>query len=116
MPKQNKLQGMIGLAKRAGKVVAGTPMVCEAVRKQKAKLVLLSENATENAKKKVQNCCDFYHIPYHITSFSTEELAHIIGKSSVIASVAVIDASFATAIDAFFSDDAKESQKKHQEV
>jgi ribosomal protein L7Ae-like RNA K-turn-binding protein len=116
MPEQNKLQGMIGLAKRAGKVVAGTPMVCEAVRKKKAMLVLIADDATENAKKKVQNCCDYYHIPYHKTSFSTADLAHMIGKSSVIAAIAVADSSFAGAIGAFFPLDAKESQKKHQEV
>jgi hypothetical protein len=40
----------------------------------------------------------------------------MIGKSSVIAAIAVADSSFAGAIGAFFPLDAKESQKKHQEV
>ncbi len=98
MPEQNKLQGMIGLAKRAGKVVAGTPMVCEAVRKGKAQIVLIASDATENANKKVKNCCTHYQIPFESTSFTTDLLAHIIGKSGVIAAIAITDASFADAI------------------
>ncbi len=98
MPDVKKLQGMIGLAKRAGKISQGTPMVCESVRKKKAQLVLLAADASDNAVKKVSNCCNHYQVACERTSFSCDELAHIIGKDGLIAAVAVCDASFASAI------------------
>ncbi len=98
MPDTKKLQGMIGLAKRAGKIAQGTPMVCEAVRTKKAQLVLIATDASENAVKKVSNCCAYYQVACERISFSCDELAHIIGKSGLIAAVAVCDASFAGAI------------------
>lgn len=42
----------LGLANRARKLISGEELVVREVRKQKAKLVLLASDASENTKKK----------------------------------------------------------------
>ncbi len=90
--------GMLGLAKRAGKLILGGEMVCDAVRKKKAKLVLLAENASANTQKKVQNCCAFYQIPCRILPIPTDILAQALGKEGLVAAVAVTDVNFKNAL------------------
>ncbi len=96
--KIQKQCGMLGLAMRAGKLILGGEMVCEAVRKKKAKLVLLAKDASANTKKKVQNCCTYYQIVCQSLPLSTETLAHALGKESLVAAVAVTDDNFKKAL------------------
>ncbi len=96
---QNKLCGMIGLAKRAGALITGAPLVCEAVRgKTPPKIVLLASDAAENSCKRVANCCAYYHVGCVKIDVTTEALAHAIGKRGFVSAVAIADENFAAAI------------------
>lgn len=57
-----KLPGMIGLAKRAGKLVSGTDTVMRLIRSGKAKMVLLDRGASENSKKQITDKCETYKV------------------------------------------------------
>ncbi len=61
----NKAYGMIGMAMKAGKVVSGEFATEKAVKAGKAALVIVSETASENTKKKFRNMCDYYRVPLH---------------------------------------------------
>jgi ribosomal protein L7Ae-like RNA K-turn-binding protein len=88
--------GMLGLAKRAGKTVLGTDMICEKMRaKKKPVLVLASREASEATRARLQQKCNFYNIPYCEVDVSTEKLGSICGCSGLAAAVAVTDAGFA---------------------
>ena len=50
---QNKVYSMIGLAMKAGKLTSGEFSVEHAVKAGKAALVIVSETASENTKKKI---------------------------------------------------------------
>ena len=90
---------MIGLARKAGKTVCGTPLICLALRKEKAPLlVLVSTGASEGTKNKLRFKCEFYRVPYTLIDCPTAELAHIVGKTGEIAAVAITDENFAKAI------------------
>ena len=52
-----KVLSYIGLATRARKSVSGEFSVENSVRKGKAKLVVVSEEASENTKKKIRSLC-----------------------------------------------------------
>ena len=58
----SKVQGMIGLCIRAGKVSYGSDGVKKAIRTKKAKLVLLSDNASERCKKDINDICIYYNV------------------------------------------------------
>ncbi len=97
----NKGFSMIGLATRAGKTVAGEFSVEKAVRQQKAKLVIVSEDASDNTKKLFRNKCSYYGIPY-IVSGSRSELGRASGNRERV-SIAVLDEAFSKSIIQIFN-------------
>ena len=64
---------LVGLAAKAGKVVSGEFATEKAVKSQKASLVLIAEDASENTKKKFRDMCTYYQVPLYIIG-SKEEL------------------------------------------
>ena len=93
----NKAYGMIGMAMKAGKLASGEFATEKAVKSGKAALVIVSESASENTKKKFRNMCEYYEVPVYFFG-SKEELGHAIGKE-FRASLAVLDPGLAKAIE-----------------
>ena len=60
-------------------------------------MVIVSEAASENTKKKFRNMCDYYQVPIYFFG-EKEELGHAIGKE-FRASLAVLDDGLAKAIE-----------------
>ena len=90
---------MLGFARRAGKTVIGTEMICRMMPKKGCvKLVVISSGASDSTKKKLTVKCDFYRIPSVVAEIDTEHLASLLGKSGAVAAVAVTDDSFAEQI------------------
>jgi len=58
----NKIEGLIGLARKAGKLIVGTDSVIDQIRKNKVSLVLILNDASENTKKKLHDKCAFYGV------------------------------------------------------
>ena len=76
---KNKVLTYLGLATRAGKTVSGEFSVEKSLKQRKARLVVVSEEASENTKKKVRNMCEYRKIPLYF--FGTgEELGRACGK------------------------------------
>lgn len=85
----NKVYSMLGLSMRAGKVKSGEFATLEAIRKKTARLVIVSNDASDNTKKQFQDKCKYYDVP--IAFFGDKEsLGHAIGKD-VRTSLAVTD-------------------------
>ncbi len=84
----------LGLCARARKLVIGTPMVCDALRHGgKAPIVAVLEAAdtSANTHARLISKCAYYRTPLYRITLTTEELAHAIGKSGVVAAVGVTD-------------------------
>ncbi len=82
----NKDLQFLGIAAKAGKIISGSLSVELGIKKREAYLVIISEDASENTKKKFSDKCSYYKVDYIIYG-KMEELGRIIGKSerSVIA-------------------------------
>lgn len=92
-----KLLNMLGLAKRAGKISAGT-FICEkSIKSNTAKLVVLARDASENTKKSITNSCEFYNTRL-IEISDMDSLGHSIGAKAPRAVITVNDNNFAKAI------------------
>lgn len=91
--KGNKVLPLLGLAKKAGKIASGEFSTEAAVKSGKAHLVLVSEEASENTKKKFHNMCAHYEVPICFYG-KKEELGKCIGQE-FRASLAVTDPGFA---------------------
>lgn len=98
---QAKLMSTIGLCARARKLVMGTPMVCEALRKG-GKIpilaVLEASDTSANTHGKLVSKCAYYQKPLYRLPVTTEELAHAIGKSAAVAAVGVTDSDLLRAL------------------
>lgn len=92
----NKVLSLIGLATRAGKTVSGEFSTEKSVKSQKAFLVIIAEDASENTKKKFRNMCSFYQVPCYFLS-DKESLGRCMGKE-YRASLALEDENFSKAI------------------
>ena len=92
----NKITSMIGLATRAGKTEAGEFSVESAVKKGKAHLVIISEEASDNTKKLFLNKCKYYQIPCFVYG-KKHELGESTGNKER-ASIAVTDKGFSKTI------------------
>ena len=91
---QAKLLSTLGLCARARKLVMGTPMVCEALRKggkTPILAVLEAADTSANTHGKLVSKCAYYQKALYRLPATTEELAHAIGKRAAVAAVGVTD-------------------------
>lgn len=92
----NKVLSLVSLATKAGRTVSGEFSTEKAVKSRNAFLVIVAEDASDNTKKKFRNMCDFYSVPIYFYG-DKDLLGHAMGKE-FRASLAIIDAGFATGI------------------
>ena len=97
-----KFGSLLGIAKKAGKVISGTALVTDGIRSGSPgkcpAAVFLSSDASDNTKKRIENCCTYYEIPLHHITLTCAELGAYIGKSGSISSVGITDRGLADAL------------------
>ena len=87
---------MIGLAKRAGKIVTGAEICEAAVKKGKSKLIIIAGDISENGRKAIPATCRYYKVKY-IEYADKSQLGNFTG-SAERAVVSVNDKGFAETI------------------
>jgi ribosomal protein L7Ae-like RNA K-turn-binding protein len=89
---QEKWISFLGLANRAGKLVTGEELVIKEIQRKKLKLVLLSDDASNNTKKTILNKSSFYQVPVKMVP-DRYTLGKAIGKEARVV-VGVTDIGF----------------------
>lgn len=92
-----KILGLIGIARRAGKITFGFDAVMQDVFKGRAKGVFLSSDASERTATKVHDACDEYKTRLTGLEVTKSQLGAAIGRSDT-AVIAVLDKSLADRI------------------
>lgn len=87
----NDASGILGLAKRSRKVSTGDT-VFKKLRAKEVRLLILAEDIGDNAKKKLQDKCAFYDVPY---VFMNGDLMNLAIGDRNRKSVAILDEGFA---------------------
>lgn len=87
MINNNKVLSLLGLAKRANKVVTGQDIVLKNVRNNKVNLVFVASDSGKNTLKKFTDKCNFYQIDID-TTFSKQDLSDAIGSKRSIIGIA----------------------------
>lgn len=77
----NKIYGLLGLARRAGKISFGTESAKETIEKNKAKLVIVAEDCSDRTKKNFELMCKNQNIPIREYG-NIEELSKCIGQNN----------------------------------
>ncbi|MCC6094165.1 MAG: ribosomal L7Ae/L30e/S12e/Gadd45 family protein [Eubacterium sp.] len=101
-----KARFMISLSMKAGRIAAGSFAAENAVRTGKAALILVSQDASANTKKKFHDMAAYRHIPIH-EFLTKEELGALIGKGER-SSVVITDPGLAREIHRLFEADVQE--------
>ena len=87
---------LLGLARRAGKLLLGAPLIFAAMHKGKPPfLVIAAADASAPSQKKLRTQCEFYRVPLFISPYTKEALSHAVGKAGLLSAVAVTDAALA---------------------
>lgn len=90
----NRFLSMLGLCRKAGAIIIGTPMVTESLPKGKVKVVFYACDASGNTEKKITDKCKFYGVECIRTKFSSSELSDAIGKSGAVCALGITDKNF----------------------
>lgn len=104
----DRFLSLLGMARRSGKISLGHDAVISSVVKNKAKLVIISSEASERLKKEMSHACSYggKNIPILITSYTTAELSNAVGSKAAVMSLD--DEGFAKAAQDKISTDRKE--------
>lgn len=93
---ENKIYQMLALSNKARKLVAGEFTCKQTVLAQKAYLIIVATDASDNTKKLFKDKTAYRKIPY-VEWGTKERLGQILGKE-IRAVVAILDIHFATRI------------------
>ena len=100
----NKFLFMLGLCRRAGKLITGTDLVTKSLPSKKAYLVIYTSDASKNTEKKVTDKCSYYGVECVKSSFSSLEISSAIGKNGAICTLGITDLNFASELKALITD------------
>lgn len=92
----DKILGMLGMAKKAGRVVSGVYLCKKAIKSGESCLIIIASDNSENTKKPIKNSCKYYKVDY-IEYSDAEAIGKCIGGGKK-AVVSVNDQNFAEAI------------------
>ena len=96
MLNREKLTGLLGLARRAGKLAAGSDAVENGLRHQKVQAIILAEDAARSTTEKFEKASAKHGVPL-LRALSRDELGKLMGRET-LAVLGVNDPSFAQAI------------------
>ena len=94
----DKFLSLLGMARRSGRVSLGHDAVIGSIVRNKAKLCVLSKEASERLQKEIQHACTYENknIPLIITDYTLLELSSAVGSKAAV--ISVDDECFAKAL------------------
>ena len=89
----DRLLSFLGICRRAGKLVVGNDPVKESIETDKALLVVIASDISQNTLKKIRPVIEESQVPCYYAVRTKDELSFSIGKTCAI--LAVTDKGFA---------------------
>ncbi|MBR2417826.1 MAG: ribosomal L7Ae/L30e/S12e/Gadd45 family protein [Clostridia bacterium] len=101
----DKFLNLLGMARRGGKLSLGHDAAISSIVKNKAKLCIISSEASERLKKEMSHACSFEDkdIPVLITKYETLTLSKAIGSKAAV--ITVDDEGFAKTLQIRYNED-----------
>ena len=98
--KTDKFLSMLGLSRRAGKVIIGTPLVTSTLPSGKVKIVFYTSDASENTKKRITDKCKFYNTNCIMVEIASEKIGKMVGMNAPVCVIGVTDDNFSKQLNA----------------
>ena len=83
----DRLLSLLGLCRRAGKIVIGADPVIDSVLNGKSYVVLMAKDFSHNSKKSVEKACNTGNVEAKVISRTKEELSLAIGKFCAVVAI-----------------------------
>ena len=102
--REKKLLSTLGLCVRAGKVIFGVPMICDAMRRSgmgRPVAVFEAADTSENTHKRLSDKCEYYKIKRIRLECDGVTLAAALGKTSSLGAVAVTDEKMSAMVEKY---------------
>lgn len=93
----NKLLSMLGICNKAGKLVMGKDKTIEAIKKNKARLVILASDLSIKTSKDIINEAKENDVKIENSNVSMNEISHVFSRVSGI--ICILDNGFAKKIE-----------------
>ena len=84
---------------KTGKLVLGSKNVIKLLLNGTAKLIILSDNCSNEVKEKIVYYCKLADVPYHIAEASGLDMGAACGKPFTVSALAVIEQGDSTILD-----------------
>lgn len=103
---EKKLLSALGMATRAGTLIFGVPMICEALGSHRQgakypKIVFEACDSSENTHKRISDRCTYYNVRHIRLEIDGGTLASALGKISSLAAVALTDDNFCRLVEKY---------------
>ncbi len=89
----DRLLSLVGLCRRAGKIVLGNDSVIDSINSRKAKLVIVASDCSKNTAKGVLSTAHRNNVCAHIAPYTKDDISLAVGKYTAVLSI--IDDGFA---------------------
>ncbi len=99
-----KLSGLLGMAKRAGRLVVGFDAAVASVTNRESDTLLLASDSSPKTEKECRFCADTHGALVCVLPLDKAALSAAIGAHKPVAVIAVTDRGFAGAIRSHCSD------------
>ncbi len=83
----DKLLSLLGLCRRAGKLVLGNDPVIDSINLKKAKLVIVASDCSKNTAKGVLSTAHRNNVKAHIVSHTKDDISLAVGKYTAVLSI-----------------------------
>ncbi len=93
-----------GFALKAGKCSVGGEKCVEDIRADKAKLVIVPNDISDNTKKRIFDSCSYHNTEVLTLPCTKNELSKRFGKTSEVSCAAITDSGFVKIIDKLYTD------------
>ncbi len=102
-----KCERLLGIARKAGRTVIGTDLVMKALTggNPKIYIVLASDGASDNTKKRIYDRCTYYQVERYTIPQTPSELSHLLGKTSSVCCIGITDSGFAEGLKRYLTND-----------
>lgn len=83
----DRFLSLLGLCRRAGKVVLGNDPVIDSVSQKKARLIIVASDCSKNTAKGVLSIAHKNNVRTHVVPYTKEEISLALGKYTAVLSI-----------------------------
>lgn len=89
----DRLMSLLGLCRRAGKIVLGFDPVIDSINQKKAKLVIIASDCSQHTAKGVLRTAHMNNVKAYVIPYTKDDISVSVGKYTAVLSI--IDPGFA---------------------